>query len=45
MLTTIREKTHGWIAGVILALVAIPFAFFGLESYTRSVGGAQDVVE
>jgi peptidyl-prolyl cis-trans isomerase D len=28
---------------VILGLITIPFAFFGLESYTRSVGGKQDV--
>ena len=28
---------------VILALTIVPFAFFGLESYTRSIGGAGDV--
>jgi len=28
---------------VILALTLIPFAFFGLESYTRVMGGAGDV--
>lgn len=28
---------------VVLALTMVPFAFFGLESYTRSVGSAQDV--
>jgi len=28
---------------VVLALVAIPFAFFGMEAYTRSVGSVQDV--
>ena len=28
---------------VVLALITIPFAFFGLESYTRSSGGPGDV--
>ena len=33
MLQKLREKTTGWIATVILGLMAIPFAFFGMESY------------
>jgi len=33
MLQTLREKTSGWIAAVILAIVAVPFAFFGMERY------------
>ncbi len=28
---------------VVLVLMIIPFAFFGLDSYTRSMGGADDV--
>ncbi len=28
---------------VVLVLTIVPFAFFGLESYTRNIGGAQDV--
>src|SRR5574341_945344 len=28
---------------VVLAIIIIPFAFFGLESYTRSMRGADDV--
>jgi peptidyl-prolyl cis-trans isomerase D len=28
---------------VILGLMIVPFAFFGLESYTRSMGGANDI--
>src|SRR5262245_36761141 len=28
---------------IILAIAMIPFAFFGLEAYTRSMGGAGDV--
>jgi len=34
---------HKRILQVVLFLTIIPFAFFGLESYTRSLGGAQDV--
>ncbi len=34
---------HKRILQVVLFLTIIPFAFFGLESYTRSIGGAQDV--
>ena len=34
---------HKRILQVVLFLTIIPFAFFGLESYTRSVGSAQDV--
>ena len=33
MLTTIREKTQGWIAGIILGLLAVPFALWGVNSY------------
>ena len=38
MLQKLREKTTGWIATVIVGLLIIPFAFFGLEQYM--VGGA-----
>lgn len=33
MLQKLREKTSGWIAIVILGLLCIPFAFFGMEQY------------
>lgn len=33
MLQTLRDKTSGWIATVILALLIVPFAFFGMEQY------------
>ncbi len=33
MLTKIREKTQGIIAGFIVALIAIPFALWGISSY------------
>jgi peptidyl-prolyl cis-trans isomerase D len=34
---------HKRILQIVLGLTIIPFAFFGLESYTRSMGGAGDV--
>ena len=33
MLTTLREKTSGWIATVVLGLLIVPFAFFGVNNY------------
>ncbi|BCT91241.1 peptidylprolyl isomerase [Lysobacter helvus] len=35
MLQKLREKTSGWIASVILGLLTIPFAFFGVEQYMQ----------
>ncbi|QYR53721.1 SurA N-terminal domain-containing protein [Lysobacter soyae] len=36
MLQSLREKTSGWIASVIMGLLVIPFAFFGIEQYGTS---------
>ncbi|WP_242108180.1 peptidyl-prolyl cis-trans isomerase [Luteimonas aquatica] len=33
MLQKLRDKTSGWIATVILGLLTVPFAFFGMEQY------------
>jgi len=33
MLQALREKTSGWIAVAIVAVLAVPFAFFGMEQY------------
>lgn len=33
MLQALRDKTSGWIAIAIVAMLAIPFAFFGMEQY------------
>lgn len=38
MLQTIREKTQGWIAAVLLGMIAIPFALWGINSYFESGG-------
>lgn len=44
MLQQIRDRTSGLIAGFIVALIAIPFAFFGVESF-RSDGSDPVVAE
>lgn len=36
MLQTIREKTSGWIAGVVLGLIIFAMAFFGIEHYFQA---------
>lgn len=40
MLEAIRERAQGWIAKVILALLIVPFALWGIDSYF-SGGGKQ----
>lgn len=35
MLQTLRDKSSGWMAKVILSLLLIPFAFFGLDQYLQ----------
>lgn len=36
MLQTLREKTSGWIATVVMGLLIIPFAFVGVNEYMGS---------
>lgn len=38
MLDAIRNHTKGWIAKAILALITIPFALFGIDSYFNDAG-------
>lgn len=38
MLQTIRDRAQGWIAWVIVILISIPFALWGIQSYL-GVGG------
>ena len=38
MLDSIRKHTTGWLAKVILALITIPFALFGIDSYLNDAG-------
>lgn len=42
MLQTIRERAQGWIAWVIVILISIPFALWGIQSYLGV--GAEPVV-
>lgn len=44
MLTTIREKTQGLIAAIILGAVTIPFALWGINTYFEG-GGRLNVAE
>ncbi len=39
MLEAIRESAQGWIAKVILALIIVPFAIWGVDSYFKGGGG------
>src|SRR3990167_7108877 len=46
MLQRIRDRIQGWIAGVIIALIAAAFFVFGLEYYIdRSSGGEATVAK
>lgn len=42
MLQKLRDKTSGWIATLILGLLIVPFAFFGVEEYMG--GGSRNDV-
>jgi len=43
MLQSIRDKTHGWIAGIIISILILSFGMWGIHSYL--VGGStSDVV-
>ncbi len=39
MLDAIRKHTTGWMAKLILALITVPFALFGIDSYLNQAGG------
>jgi peptidyl-prolyl cis-trans isomerase D len=39
MLEAIRNHTQGWLAKVILGLITVPFALFGIDSYLNQAGG------
>ena len=38
MLDAIRKHTTGWMAKAILAMITIPFALFGIDSYLNQAG-------
>lgn len=39
MLQSIRDRTHGWIAGTIISLLILSFALWGIHSYLEAGGG------
>lgn len=39
MLDAIRKHTQGWLAKIILGLITVPFALFGIDSYLNQAGG------
>ena len=42
MLTTIRERAQGWIAWVIVTIISVPFALWGINEYFDAQLRAQD---
>jgi peptidyl-prolyl cis-trans isomerase D len=38
MLETFREHSKGWMAKLILALITVPFALWGIDSYLHNAG-------
>lgn len=45
MLETFREHSKGWLAKLILALITIPFALWGVDSYLKDAGSNVAVAE
>lgn len=45
MLDKIRSVAHGWVGKALLALITIPFALFGIDSYLNQAGSNVAVAE
>jgi peptidyl-prolyl cis-trans isomerase D len=45
MLDTIRSLAKGWVGKALLALITIPFALFGIDSYLNNAGGNVPIAE
>jgi peptidyl-prolyl cis-trans isomerase D len=45
MLEKIREHSTGWMAKLILVLITVPFALFGIDSYLKSAGSGASVAK
>lgn len=45
MLESIRNHAQGWMAKLILALITIPFALWGIDSYFSTGGRTESVAE
>src|SRR5665647_301971 len=45
MLEAIREHSKGWLAKLILALITVPFALWGIDSYLQQAGSSVAVAK
>jgi peptidyl-prolyl cis-trans isomerase D len=45
VLEAIRKHAQGWLAKVILALIAVTFALFGVDSYMKGDGSGGNIAE
>ena len=45
MLDTFREHSKGWLAKAILALIAVTFAVFGIDTYLQNAGSGAAVAK
>lgn len=45
MLQSIRDYTHGWIASIIISLLILSFALWGIHSYLMTVGSSNTVAK
>lgn len=45
MLETFREHSKGWLAKSILALITVPFALWGIDSYLQNAGSGAAVAK
>lgn len=45
MLETFREHSKGWLAKLILALITVPFALWGIDSYLKNAGAGAAVAK
>lgn len=45
MLEAIRERSQSWIAKLILAMITVPFALWGVDSYLRQAGSNVSVAK
>lgn len=45
MLETFREHSKGWLAKIILALITVPFALWGIDSYMQQAGSGAAVAK
>lgn len=45
MLEAIRSRSQGWLAKLILILITVPFALFGIDAYLKNAGSGASVAK